>query len=238
MIIMKNVKLSWWFLGWQLLSQTVNNFSLGIVPNWSPSSVLLRAQLILNVLCLVPCLVFQLSTASTKLFIFLLFDSETKPRNCKGETLWPAERVTESACWSKAKCEWFGTGRYSALTLQLLDKGGGTIINRMVCSGEACSDLEVPGRLSSGATGGKRGPGTQNLDAEAIALLTPGPHAHPKVPGCASEFGQRRAGQPHLPAASSLLAALCLGTTPPASLSHSLRVQDGQTPGLILLFNQ
>lgn len=139
---------------------------LSVIPLWgsyppSPSS-LLRAQLILSVLCLVPCLVFQLSTASTKLFIFLLFDSETKPRNCKGETLWPAEGVTESACWSKAKCEWFGTGRYSALTLQLLDKGGGTIINRMVCSGEACSDLEVPGRLS-GATGGKRGPGAQPL---------------------------------------------------------------------------
>lgn len=51
-----------------------------------PSSVLLRGRLILNILCVVTCLVFRLSTALKKLSVFLLFDSETRPRNCKGKT--------------------------------------------------------------------------------------------------------------------------------------------------------
>lgn len=227
MVIMKNVKISWQFLGLQHLYQTVI-FLWENVPIGFPSSLLLQEQWILNILCVINCLVFRVSTAQKKLSIVLAFDSKTKLRYLKGKRGGLQQCVIERT-WLRTTSQ--NPGMHGLVC----------IITWCWLTGTRWwwRDHKKPCALHRGTCQGVRSAHkviwcsaclrTQTwLDVGAIASPpTPGGCALPQVPGCAQGMlAERIHDGPRLPAASSRL-QLCAEASPAASLSHSVRVQNG-----------
>lgn len=225
MIIMKNVRISWQFLGLQHLYQTVV-FLWENVPIGLPS-FLLQEQWILNILCVINCLVFRVSTAQKKLSIVLAFDSETKLRYLKGKRGGLQQCVIERT-WPRT------TGQNPGM------HGLVPIITRCSLAGTRWwwRDLKKPCALHRGTWQGVRSAHkviwcsaclrTQTwLDVGAIALAPNSwrPCPSPGARMCLGILAERIHDGPHLPAAGSRL-QLCAEASPAASLSHSVRVQD------------